>query len=285
MRSTTVILALALSLSSPLSAQEFFPLHVGNKWQYESWFMGTFRGYYNIEILSDSTMLNGKHYYLSSNPFEWIRINDSLVTYRYDRFASNQDSSTPEFLIDRFQDSTGQSWLSYKFYGSDTAYVESSYPLVLFGEPVTAKVISYYGGQLWLSTEYYSSKHGLFFFYRERGGEYILTGIKINDVTYGTIVSVENPPPTPPLVFRLDQNYPNPFNPRATISYSIPDEGLVELKLYDLLGRDVLTLVSEYKPRGSHTAVLDATNLPSGLYFYRLTSGPYSATKKLVVLK
>ena len=90
--------------------------------------------------------------------------------------------------------------------------------------------------------------------------------------------------------FLLSQNYPNPFNPITKIKYEIPgqarnDNALVTLKVYDILGREIVTLVNEEKPAGEYEVEFDATNLPSGVYLYRLTAGNFSETKKLVFLK
>jgi hypothetical protein len=88
-----------------------------------------------------------------------------------------------------------------------------------------------------------------------------------------------------PLVFSLEQNYPNPFNPSTTISYSIPVNGFITLKVYDVLGNEVAILVSEEKSAGNYKVLLDANNLSSGLYFYTLQSGNFSKTKKMILLK
>ena len=88
-----------------------------------------------------------------------------------------------------------------------------------------------------------------------------------------------------PFLFRLDQNYPNPFNPSTTIQYQLPARTHVVLKLYDLLGRDVRTLVDERQTAGDHRVTLDASRLASGVYFYRLEAGTYRETRKLLLLK
>jgi len=88
-----------------------------------------------------------------------------------------------------------------------------------------------------------------------------------------------------PLTFGLDQNYPNPFNPVTTISYSIPVEGLVTLKLYNTLGEEVAKLVEELKQAGNYTVKFNATSLISGTYFYRLQTENYTETKKMILLK
>lgn len=87
-----------------------------------------------------------------------------------------------------------------------------------------------------------------------------------------------------PLAFNLDQNYPNPFNPSTKISFTVPMRGFVELKVYDMLGREVATLAGENLPAGSYERVFDATGLASGVYFYRLSTTNFVHTKKLVLL-
>jgi photosystem II stability/assembly factor-like uncharacterized protein len=90
-----------------------------------------------------------------------------------------------------------------------------------------------------------------------------------------------------PTEYSLSQNYPNPFNPTTTIQYSIPIEGHVSLKVYDMIGREVNTLVDEYKNAGIYNSQfsIDNSQLSSGVYFYRLQCGNFSETKKLVLMK
>jgi photosystem II stability/assembly factor-like uncharacterized protein len=85
--------------------------------------------------------------------------------------------------------------------------------------------------------------------------------------------------------FSLSQNYPNPFNPTTKIKYQLPELSKVKLTIYDVLGREVKILVNEEKPTGNYEVEFDGTNLPSGIYFYRIEAGNFSATKKFVLLK
>ncbi len=85
--------------------------------------------------------------------------------------------------------------------------------------------------------------------------------------------------------YHLKQNYPNPFNPTTSIAYSIPMESLVSLKVYDLLGREVTTLVDEKKPKGNYEIVFSGRNLSNGTYYYRLHTGDFTETKKFVLMK
>ncbi|GBD89469.1 hypothetical protein BMS3Abin04_00174 [bacterium BMS3Abin04] len=85
--------------------------------------------------------------------------------------------------------------------------------------------------------------------------------------------------------YALNQNYPNPFNPTTTISYAIPKSGKVTLKVYDVLGKEVAELVNGYKSKGRHSVRFNGNNLSSGIYFYKLTSGDFTAVKKLILMK
>jgi hypothetical protein len=88
-----------------------------------------------------------------------------------------------------------------------------------------------------------------------------------------------------PKVFALSQNYPNPFNPSTTLSFSLPSRSFVTLNIFDLLGREVATVVSEEFPAGTYSRQWNASNISSGIYFYRLKAGSFIEIKKLVLLR
>jgi len=100
--------------------------------------------------------------------------------------------------------------------------------------------------------------------------------------TYSNIVNVVYDVPAE---FVLNQNYPNPFNPATTISYFVPKESFVSIKVFDFLGREVTTLVNEMKSTGSYELSFDASNLPSGTYFCIMSADGFSKTTKMVLLK
>ncbi|MDZ7762872.1 MAG: T9SS type A sorting domain-containing protein [Melioribacteraceae bacterium] len=101
---------------------------------------------------------------------------------------------------------------------------------------------------------------------------------------YGLLTSVEDNQ-TLPSEFSLNQNYPNPFNPNTKISYQVPQKDLVTLKVYNVLGKEVTTLVNEEKPAGFYTIDFDASGLASGVYFYSIQYGSSIQTKKMTLLK
>lgn len=98
------------------------------------------------------------------------------------------------------------------------------------------------------------------------------------------VTHVENPG-TIPNEFTLYQNYPNPFNPTTVISYQLPVSSNVSIKVYDLLGREVSTLVEEYKQAGKYQINFNADGLSSGVYYYQLKTGNFIQTKKLIFLR
>jgi hypothetical protein len=88
-----------------------------------------------------------------------------------------------------------------------------------------------------------------------------------------------------PISYYLMQNYPNPFNPETTVEYGIPIGGIVSIKLYDILGREIKTLIDEYKIKGKYKINVFSKDLPSQVYFYRITVNNYSEIKRMVVLR
>ncbi len=89
----------------------------------------------------------------------------------------------------------------------------------------------------------------------------------------------------PPTKFVLAQNYPNPFNPTTKIKYSVPQASNTTIKVFDVLGNEIETLVNEEKPVGTYELTWNAANLPSGVYFYQLKAGSFIETKKMILLK
>jgi hypothetical protein len=104
------------------------------------------------------------------------------------------------------------------------------------------------------------------------------------DVTIGT-VGINTIGTSVPNEYTLSQNYPNPFNPVTKINFALPKNGMVTLKVYDILSREVITLVNENKPAGYYSVDFDASKLTSGVYFYKLESGSFSDIKRMILVK
>ena len=113
--------------------------------------------------------------------------------------------------------------------------------------------------------------------------------LKIN--YYGSIVTFQftvtciNDQNLSSKIFNLEQNYPNPFNPSTSIQYTIRNSQFVSLKVYDVLGNEVATIVNEEKPIGSYVVNFNANGLASGVYFYRLQAGSFNQTKKFILMR
>lgn len=107
-------------------------------------------------------------------------------------------------------------------------------------------------------------------------------GIRLNDQT---ITGIQNTSTEVPQRYELSQNYPNPFNPSTSIKFSIPKSGLVSLIVYDILGKEVATLVNKDLNSGSYEYTFDAAGFTSGVYFYRLEAGDFSEVKKMLLIK
>jgi len=154
---------------------------------------------------------------------------------------------------------------------------------------------SYYtedGGESWylsMDNKLSGGNNDLFLLKNENTGWIVGNGGKVLKTTSGgipNIIKEENKNLTPPVSFLLNQNYPNPFNPKTTIGYQLPKSSFIDLSIYNILGQEVATLVSEKLPAGNYKVEWDASGFTSGIYFYKLeTKNGFIQTKKLIVLK
>lgn len=112
----------------------------------------------------------------------------------------------------------------------------------------------------------------------------VVSGFLADTLLRGQVVSV-NEPGTLPTTYELYQNYPNPFNPATAIRYQLPVSAFVTLKVYDIVGREVATLVSDPQEPGTYTIEWDAREIASGVYFYRMQADGFTATRKLILLR
>ena len=113
-------------------------------------------------------------------------------------------------------------------------------------------------------------------------------GIDENSVwrrAYSDIIGINNISTEIPAKYSLSQNYPNPFNPSTNLEFGVSKLGFVSLKIYDLLGKEVVTLVNEKLNPGKYRVEFDGSSLTSGVYFYRITSGDFTETKRMLLVK
>jgi|GEM_PF-6560754 len=160
-----------------------------------------------------------------------------------------------------------------------------------FGVPVHVLFKTTDGGNSWsdLTTKLPGSTGFQHLFFTDETTGYLAGSAGIIKTTTGgdVVTAIERPEnnTSRPSGFTLYQNYPNPFNPTTTISYSLQKNGPVKLRVYDVLGRLVATLVNEQQKAGTHTISFNASHLASGVYFYRISTSGFSRTKKLLLLK
>lgn len=151
-------------------------------------------------------------------------------------------------------------------------------------------------GELWHTIPGPSDAHGIHSIEKVEDG-FLIIGANNGIYKNTTVLSIDNQSNVNirPEKFSLSQNYPNPFNPTTSIQYSVSSRQYITLKVYDVLGNEVATLVNEEKPAGSYIVKFsaqggsasggDGSSLASGIYFYQLKAGSYTATKKLILLK
>jgi hypothetical protein len=99
------------------------------------------------------------------------------------------------------------------------------------------------------------------------------------------VTGVNNNNNNVPVEYSLEQNYPNPFNPSTIIKYALPRSSNVSLKIYDMLGNEVKTVVNEFKTAGTYSVNFDASSLSSGVYFYKIVAGDFTDAKKMTLVK
>jgi hypothetical protein len=101
----------------------------------------------------------------------------------------------------------------------------------------------------------------------------------------GTVTGVNQSNDVVPGIFALGQNYPNPFNPTTTIEFFIPTREKVQISIYNILGQKVATVINEAFDAGAHAVRWNALSFANGVYFYEMQSGPFTSTKKMVLMK
>jgi hypothetical protein len=126
---------------------------------------------------------------------------------------------------------------------------------------------------------------GQLYYWRVQAKNLTGAGPWSNVGNFTTVLTGVNEETALPTEYSLSQNYPNPFNPSTTFSFSLPSRSFVSLKVFDVTGRDVATIVSENLNAGKYTRQWNAGTMTGGVYFYRLQAGTFTATRSLILLK
>ncbi len=302
---------IALTVNN-LSAQEidtlqtlsYFPVHIGDKWQYRireyQFEYPPERIYYRtVEVLGDTIMPNGKTYFQMSGFGELfdktktshIRIDSlNLEVLHYDPETAQQDSSCKNDEISYFQLGLPSAGVTdffclkdiYSEYGETLGYAGC------IGDSLQIKIFVFGPGGVGvgyrlapgLGIANWSTGEG------NAGAEACLHAAIINGEKFGDFVVSVNEPRRTLSHFELEQNFPNPFNASTTIKYAIEKPGFVQLLFYNAEGRKILNGIEEFKSAGQYVYHFQADDLPSGVYFYRLTvDGFPSDFRKLLFLK
>ena len=286
--------------ATQLQAQDstdYFPMHVGDFWRYKG----------DEQIWSarqdvDTTRINGKEYFV----LRWYPLYQGIVADAVDDTVRVDTSGnvfflngTKEQLLYKFDSMVNDTWeYHYVFASGDTATHVVKLAAVLDSFQILEgplkgsyrNVFVFYDDQpgaydAW-TYSYFAPGFGLIF-KQWQLDQRIMYGAVLNGKLYGdtstTDIKLTNAPI--PTNFKLQQNYPNPFNPSTTIEYDLPERAFVDLSVYDILGRKVKTLVRGLREAGTYQSHLEGGDLPSGIYFYRLTAGRRVLVGKAVLAK
>jgi hypothetical protein len=266
----------------PLQTQGFFPLQLGNRWQYESADVMHPSPIVESKIVGDTLMANGRRYAIMAGSMlgsPYLRREGSRV-YAFDGVDS------AEYVLmdinakpsDTLSTHSKGKWTNVA--GGRLLIPESPLSYWKFYQYMNVGLSGYIFAD-WTIQE----SVGLVSVTGEPGNKWNLRGAIIDGKTIGTITGIREEVPIIPAKPVLHQNYPNPFNPSTTISFMLPSKSHVTLAIFDVMGRKVWTLVSEDLPAGSHQRQWNASGCASGMYFYRLTAGAYAETKRLLLVR
>ncbi len=251
----------------------------------------------NIYIEYDADPYVKKYTYYKNGAFTGNNITDGSILHIWDiKGASPQVSNLSNYWSNSLTATTQNTnpRLIWGIYPDDNISVDnyciyrnvSSSPLIhpsvdaSLIATVSSSTYSYVDGDISVNGGDY-----VYYFVKAKYGSSYTSGTNILDINGVLYKRNSNNVNQKKFKNSLAQNYPNPFNPSTTIKYSIPKNSLVTLKVYDVLGRKVKTLVNEYKAAGDYDADFDASHLASGIYFYRITAGKYTAVRKMQLLK
>ena len=209
-----------------------------------------------ISVKNDPNASNGKYLDMAAQngTVTWTLTNvPQAGTYEI-KFGYRCAYDSPK---NQYIDINGTRYGELRFEGPTTQWLEKDTTVDLLEGQNTLQMVLYWG---WMQLDYLA-------------------------VPSTIAVAVENDNPKIPQIYSLKQNYPNPFNPSTTIRYQIPKAGFVKLKVFDILGNQIATLVNEYKMPSSYQVTFDGTKYASGVYFYQLIVNNFVSVKKMILLK
>jgi len=282
---------------SPNEVLNFYPLAIGNKWVYLTISYINPNIEYGVqveEVIGDTIAENGKLYYhLKEDDYHYLDRIDSVDGKVY-RYYENPNLPESEYVIADLLGEVEDTIITFSptFPGWPSNLIVTS--IDTFYKWRLTKLRKNFAQTAYLAYSHFSYTDDIGMDYWGGGiigfssyFELKLKGCVINGIVYGDTTLTDVGDEKLPIVseFRLEQNYPNPFNPSTTIDFSIPQQGMVTLKVFDVLGNEVQTLLNEEMEAGYHHVDFNAEKMSTGVYIYKLTSGNYTQTKKMVLLK
>jgi hypothetical protein len=277
------ILLFFLVLTSILFAQEddYFPFHVGNRWQYYSNPGGEF---YEELVTAIDTVLADSAIYIYIN-------NDSSKSYKkllkdkYTVYYNWYSSTWNEYY--KFNVPFNSKWLRNPEYNFWAMYIQTGFTTILWGTFEYKTFWEYYHEpdtlSLAMGAETVLKGIGPYKFEWE-GGQKTLSGCIINGTQYGTILNMNDQEVTVPSSLNITA-YPNPFNAQVNLQYTVPVEGVVKINIYNTLGELIAPMVNETRSAGSYVENLRTGHLSSGIYYAILQVNDQIKTTKLINLK
>lgn len=280
------LLVISNLMFSQIDTTDWFPLAVGNKWQYSYGIIDVKQ--FTLEVTGDTIMPNGKTYAIYNDLF--LRNHENKFVYRYN-FVDTTEHIYYDFYSEDgtvFNNSMGiklthppSSWV-YRFNLTSDFHEynlpSKEYEIVIIDSSISPPDTSW--GIVDIPSTYVTKGIGI----TPSTAYESLDGFVINGVQYGIITDVLSRNSTVEN-YELNQNFPNPFNPTTVINFSIPESGFVKLTVYSGIGQKVTTLVSETKVAGRYSMSFNVGNLSSGIYFYRIKVNDFTQTKKMVLLQ
>jgi FlgD Ig-like domain len=291
-----LLLCSLMILSVPsLHSQGYYPLEIGNVWEYRDFYDSTY-GWTDV-ALRDTTLPNGFKYTVIGNPGQTTGgrnyRQEGMKVYQFARYQTSDTSYIEgDFLEYDFSANVGDA-IRVDYGPTDTTTTR------LVDEGQT----NWFGKQQMSWVFYETSKHnsvyvltevsdslGMTYWGGEGGIAYRLWGAIIRGVTYGTLTGVRTAKEERAPSFELMQNFPNPFNPSTTIRFRLPTEEIIDLRIYDILGKEVRTLCRGRTNSGLQSVVWDGKNnggtqVGSGFYFSRLQAGDRTICRKMILLR
>ena len=274
-----IIVVLLVSWIIAVHAQGYYPLQIGNIWQYTCAYVIDPYPSFQSKIIGDTLLPNGKHYSIDSGYLlgsSFLRQEGSKI-YGYDKNGSS------EYVILDYSANKGDT-LSYHSDGQRWNIAggkhnfpnSSTYYWIFYEQAGRGNTLSYWTIQ---------DSIGVTAITYEPGISYNLTGYIVNGKLIGTITSVSQHSSNVPEKTLLHQNFPNPFNPTTVIQFSLSEPSQINLKVYNLLGQEVTVIANGLYVAGNYYITWDASQYSSGVYYYRLITNHSIETKKMSFLR